>query len=493
MGSDSQHVLMLPFMARGHLIPFLELAKQIRRRTGFIITILNTAANIQFLRSQLLGSGVDEAAGGIRLVELPFCASDHGLPPNVESTRGLSLPQMIDLFYASTGLEAPLRRFILEEIIAKEGRPPLCIIADLFFGWAFDLAKNLRSVGVTFCTGGAYGTAAYVSLWKDIPQRHSNDGEFTLPGFPKSHRFHVSQLHKFLRAADGTDSWSRYFQPQLSKTVNSSGWLLNTVEEIEPLGMSIIRNYVKLPVWPVGPLLPPFMLSPPPASDPHDRKDRCVSWLDSQPHDSVLYISFGSQNTITLTQMMELAIGLEESGKPFIWVIRPPFGFDLEGEFREEWLPIGFESRLSETEKGMVVKKWAPQMEILSHRSTGAFLSHCGWNSVLESLSQGVPIVGWPLASEQAYNSKMLAEEMGVSVELTRGLEGNVTKENVKKIVELVLNREGKGGDMKKKAVEVGKHLRAAMKEDEFEKGSSLRAMDDFVDTILSSVSHQPV
>lgn len=184
--------------------------------------------------------------------------------------------------------------------------------------------------------------------------------------------------------------------------------------------------------------------------------------------------------------MMELAIGLEKSEKPFVWVIRPPFGFDLRGEFRPEWLPEGFEERAKAKNRGLLVRNWAPQLDILAHRSVGGFLSHCGWNSVMESLSQGVPIIGWPLAAEQAYNSKMLAEEKGVSVELTRGAQGAVVGDQVKQVIELVMDRDGEGGEMKKRANEVKLQIRAAMKEEGEHKGSALKAMDDFVASILS-------
>ncbi|KAF4391025.1 hypothetical protein F8388_024857 [Cannabis sativa] len=112
--------------------------------------------------------------------------------------------------------------------------------------------------------------------------------------------------------------------------------------------------------------------------------NKLFEWLDSQEPKSVLYITFGSQNTIGATQMMELAIGQEK-----------------------KWLPQGFEERAKEKNCGLLVRKWAPQLDILGHKSTGAFLNHCGWNSVMESLSQGVSIIGWPLAGEQNYNSKL--------------------------------------------------------------------------------------
>ncbi|KAA8527325.1 hypothetical protein F0562_034578 [Nyssa sinensis] len=496
MGGSQEHIVMLPFMAQGHIIPFLALARQIHQRTGFNITIANTPLNIQKLQSTVAkDTSSPSSQSPINLVALPFNSADHGLPPGRESTESLPLQQIITLFHASATLEAPCRRLI-SDIADKEGRPPLCIISDVFFGWATNVAKITGTVNVSFSTGGAYGTAAYVSMWQNLPHRFTECDDFCLPGFPDSCRFHISQLHRFLRAADGTDAWSTFFQPQISLSLRSYGWLCNAVEEIEPLGLDILRKYVKLPVWAIGPLLPPSILNPSSSSsnvssqragrDPGSSPEKCLEWLDLHPQGSVLYISFGSQNTISPSQMMELAKGLEDSGVAFIWVIRPPIGFDLKGEFRAEWLPEGFEERMVESKRGLLVHNWAPQVEILSHKSTGAFISHCGWNSTMESLSQGVPIIGWPLAAEQAYNSKMLMEEMGVSIELTRGVESTIVKEEVKRVIELVMNRKGKGGEMKKKSVEIGELIRAAVREEGGHKGSSLQAMDDFISTLLS-------
>lgn len=490
--TSSKHILLLPFMAQGHLKPFLELAHQIKlRSSGLTITILSTPLNIRLLR-EMSGDAADYAGNAsstlIRLVELPFRSSDHGLPDQVESTQSLSLNNVIKLFHASSALEAPVREFVAGEIVGKEGCPPLCIISDVFLGWAVKVAISFGSLCFSFSTGGAYGTAAYISVWKDLPHQHCTDEEeFSLPGFPKTHRFSRSQLHRFLRAANGTDEWSRFFQPQIKMSMASSGWLCNAIEEMEPLGMSILRDYVKLPVWAVGSAIPISMLPVSTRSNNEESSNQgIIGWLDLQPEDSVLYISFGSQNTITPLQMMELAAGLEESGRRFVWVIRPPFGFDVDREFRSEWLPDGFEERVvGSLKRGLLVHKWAPQRDILSHKSTGAFLSHCGWNSVMESLSLGVPMLGWPLAAEQAYNSKMLQEDTGVAVELTRGLEGKITKERVKEVVDMVLDRQGKGGEMKKKATEVSEKIRLATTEEDGRKGSSLKAMDDFLQKLI--------
>ncbi len=484
-----EHIVMLPHMGHGHLIPFL-LARQIQQTTGFTITVATEPnSNIQNLRSTLSSS---DPNSNIRFAELPFCSTDHDLPPNTENIENMSLTNMVTLLRASLSLKDPLL-CLLRDIIDQEGRPPLCLISDVFFGWATEVAKSVGTVNITFNTGGAYGNLAYNSIWLNLPHRSTDSDEFTVPGFPESYRFHRSQTHQYVRNADGTDMWSRFMQTQISQSMESYGWLCNSVEEIEPLGLDLLRKFLKLPVWSIGPLIPLVALKNQSGiykqhvgKKPGLAPEKCVEWLDLHGPDSVLYISFGSQNTIGVSQMMELAIGLEDSGVSFIWVIRPPIGFDLKSEFRAEWLPERFEERMKQSKQGLLVRNWAPQLDILSHKSTGAFLSHCGWNSVLESLSQGVPILGWPMAAEQAYNSKMLMEEMGVCVELARGSQGVIVGKDVKRVIELVLDKEGKGKDMRKKADEVKEQLRASMRDEKEEKGSSVKAMDDFVRTILS-------
>jgi hypothetical protein len=336
MGFD-EHIVMLPYLAHGHLIPFLALVKQLQRRTGFTITIASTKLNIQYLHSTIS----TDSNSSIRFAELPFCSSDHDLPPNIENTENLPPNKIVNLFHASLSLNDPFR-CLVRDIIDQEGRPPLCIISDVFFGWAVDVVKSVGTVNATFATAGAYGTMANSSLWLNLPHRSTDSDEFALSGFPESCRFHHSQLHPFLRAADGTDTWSTFMQPQISHCLESCGWLCNSVEEIEPLGLQLLRKFIKLPVSTI--YKHPSSSSRSSISRQRDGKEpglapeKCIEWLDLQCLDSVLYISFGSQNTIDASQMMELAIGLEKSGKAFIWVIRPPLGFDLNGEFRMEWL-----------------------------------------------------------------------------------------------------------------------------------------------------------
>jgi UDP:flavonoid glycosyltransferase YjiC (YdhE family) len=206
-----------------------------------------------------------------------------------------------------------------------------------------------------------------------------------------------------------------------------------------------------------------------------------VSFLDCHPPSSVLYISFGSQNSIRAEHMTELALALESAGRPFVWAVRPPVGHDVKGDFRaDQWLPDGFEEKARRGKRGLLLRGWAPQVRILAHASTGAFLSHCGWNSVLESVTHGVPILGWPLSSEQFYNAKMLNEEWGVCMEVARGKVEDtvVSRAAVADVVETVMGQTAKAAEMRRRLREIKEVMEVSWKEGS---GSSRKAVEDFL------------
>ncbi|KAG9447685.1 hypothetical protein H6P81_013813 [Aristolochia fimbriata] len=482
------HIILFPFMAQGHLIPFVSLAKLLQRRTNCLVTLLSTPLNVQKFRSVL------PPDAPIQVHSLPFDASDHGLPLGAENTDGLPFPLWVRLFHASRALRPAFEQF-LSDFRRRHGRPPLCVVADFFLGWTLFAARAMGVYHAVFTTCGAYGTAAFISLWGNLPHTKTEEEQFHLPGFPESFRLERSQMSLYMRAADGNDEWSRFFREISPPCFESDALLCNSVAEMEPFGLEVLRGMMKMPVWCIGLTLPPSSLHRHPSSSFSDNRTGketgisitdCVEWLNTHPPSSVLYISFGSQNTISETQMLKLAEGLESAGHPFIWVVRPPIGHDVNADFREEWLPEGFEERMRERKQGILVRKWAPQLEILAHESTGAFLSHCGWNSVLESMSQGVPIIAWPLASDQFYNSKMMEEELGVSLELTRGLVAEITVQTVVNVTQQVLGKTEKSADMKKKALVVSDMIRASMVEENGKTGSAINAVDEFMRTARS-------
>ncbi|MCL7040523.1 hypothetical protein MKW94_005815 [Papaver nudicaule] len=481
--SSSENVILFPFMAQGHLIPYLALALKIQSKFGYSVTIINTPLNIQKLQKSLPPN-----TSNISLVSLPYSSSDHNLPPNSENTDVLPYPLIINLLDSLHTLKPHLHKFISD--LVTQNTPPLCIISDMFFGWVVGIAKEFEIFHSVFVTGGAYGMAIYYSIWLNQPQlQNESEEEFLLPDFPHDLRIHRSQLANNVLQATGTDSWSLFYKRELSQTLGSDGFLFNTVEEFDQVGLTYFRSKLSQDsVWAVGPVSDYSLSLKSRASSGTNSDHLSIQWLDNQEENSVLYISFGSQNTISSTQMMQLAIGLEKSGKSFIWVVRPPLGYEMNEEFRSEWLPDGFEERMKAKNRGLLVRKWAPQLEILSHKATSVFLSHCGWNSILESLSFGVPIIGWPISADQYNNSKLLEEEIGVCVELARGNRNEIRHEDVVRVIDLVMSNESKKGDeMRSKVWEVKEMIESAIREEEQGcKGSSVTCLEEFFSMALA-------
>ncbi|CAN6321485.1 unnamed protein product [Urochloa humidicola] len=482
-GGGGGHLLLFPFLSQGHLIPFLNLAKHLEslvQRGGIgqrrlEVTIISTPRNVAGLRRAL------PAGSRIRFAELPFPRSDHGLPPDAESTDVIPL-HALPAFHFATELLRPSFEALLAELAERQGRENVCVLADIFLGWTAD---STRAVGVqhrVFLTSGAYSAAVTFSIWlrpPAFPRPADPADEQPLHDFPDV-RVRYAEFVNVVDTEDhATNPLLAYLCGMISLNFRHSGGLVvNTSEAIEPKGLRLIRKLSGLPTFAVGPLIGGRT---PPNGGVYE--DACIKFLDTKPPASVLYVSFGSQNTIPAAQMMELARGLEASGRPFIWSVRPPAEFDGDEEFRAEWLPDGFEERAA----GVVVRGWAPQVSILAHASTGAFLSHCGWNSVLESLWHGVPVVGWPLVADQVFDSRLL-EELGVGVEVASGrVFGGLGKgwEHVRDVVETVLGDGEKARDMRRKAAELKELVRAAVSvgADGEGKGSSVLAMESLLDS----------
>ncbi|GLT78816.1 hypothetical protein SLA2020_503410 [Shorea laevis] len=222
---------MFPFMAQGHLRPFLALAHRIAARYGHAVTLINTPLNINNLRSFLPPNSP------IRLLEIPFCSPNQGLPPNSENTDALPDALMLRLFQTSHSFK-PSFRGLISDIVHEQGRPPLCIIADMFFPWTAEVANEFGVFHAIFNAGGGYGMAVFHSLWSNFPRIRlsSTAPDYPIPGFPKSSRVQVNQIPNHLRTAECFDSWTLFIQKVLREWLDSDGLLLNTVEEFDPIG-----------------------------------------------------------------------------------------------------------------------------------------------------------------------------------------------------------------------------------------------------------------
>ncbi|XP_054815308.1 UDP-glycosyltransferase 92A1 [Prosopis cineraria] len=468
-------IVLFPFMAQGHIIPFLALALHLERKTGNTITMVNTPSNIKKLRASL------PPQSSINLLEIPFQASDHGLPPSTENTDVVPYTLVIRLLEATTALRPAFHLVIRNLIDSQPHRRPLCIIADIFLGWTASVAKEVGAFHVIFSGAGGYGLACYHSLWFHLPHRNRQSDEFLLPDFPEAGHIHKTQLPTNIAEADGSDAWSVFQKKNLSEWGKSDGMLFNTVDEVDSGGLHYFTRKLGLPVWAIGPVI----LSTGSGSRGKGggvSPELCREWLDMKPRGSVLYVCFGSMNTMSESQMMQLGMALEGSGRDFIWVVRPPTGHDINSEFRaQEWLPPGFLGRIQESRKGLIAIDWAPQLEILSHKAVSAFLSHCGWNSALEALSHGLPILGWPMAAEQFFNCKFLEQQVGVCVEVARGKSCEVRHQDIAASINAVMADQGKGRHMRSQAHRLKDIIGNATRDELAFMGSSIKALRAFL------------
>ncbi|GLU02691.1 hypothetical protein SLE2022_199320 [Rubroshorea leprosula] len=476
VGDRKKRVIMFPFMAHGHLNPFMALAEKLVRRGSCTITIVNTPWNIQTLKS----SFPPDSKTNISFAEIPFNSARYGLPVNAENMGELSPELSTRFLEASENLEPHFRNLLIS-ITEKEGKAPACIISDMFLGWTIKVANELGIFHSVFIAGAGYGMGIYFSLSLNISQRENGE-EFSLLDFPEASRIHQTQLGGEFKYSDETVSWFCFRERQFLFCLSSDAILLNSIPELDGMGAKYFHRKTRgKPIYMVGPICS----SPKRASQ---FPDDFSAWLDLHPPGSVLYVCFGSQFTILPSQMRELAKGLEESGVGFIWVIRPPVGFSVTEEINPEWLPDGFQDRIRSRNQGILIYKWAPQVEILRHKSTGGFLSHCGWNSVLESLCNGVPIIGWPLEGEQRFNSNFLEKEVGVCLEMARGTESATIKcDDVARTIKMAMGQTEKGEEMRRKALEIKKKMEDAIQERDGFKGSSVQAMDEFLSIATST------
>ncbi|KAK1302519.1 UDP-glycosyltransferase 73B1 [Acorus calamus] len=183
-----------------------------------------------------------------------------------------------------------------------------------------------------------------------------------------------------------------FYDRVLAADDNSFGSIVNTFYELEPEYADHYRNVMKRKAWHVGPLNIGLGHS---ISDP---STRVLSWLDERATGSVVYVCFGTLSRLTREQEREIRLGLADSGVPYIWVTS------------------GSEEEPKSDEKGLIVRGWAAQGAILGHRAVGGFVTHCGWNSVLEALARAVPMVTWPLCADQFYNERLVVEVLGLGI-----------------------------------------------------------------------------
>jgi len=343
----------------------------------------------------------------------------------------------------------------LRTLLSDSSNSVIAFITDLFGTDMLEVSTNLNISSYILFTS----SASFLCLMLHLPTMDLEmkylDGPVNVPGFPS------------IRFGDFPNSMKDKNHPLYPlflsisyRMFQTDGILINTFQELESESIQALVNGELLPslngtsmpsIYPVGPIISS------PESD-HENKSACLQWLDNQPASSVIFISFGSLGFLSGGQIRELALGLEASGKRFLWVLRrPPHDSNPDVS---SLLPPGFEQRTED--RGLVITSWAPQIAILAHPSSGAFLSHCGWNSVLESIWYGVPMIAWPLRADQKANAFFLVNDIKMAVGLQRRADGIVTKEEVEKAAREVMEGE-KGKQKRARAREIKESAKAAL------------------------------
>lgn len=415
-------VLMLPWLGHGHVSPYLELAKKLTAR-NFIIYLCSTPANLTSVRSNLS----EKFSQSIRLVELHLPSSPE-LPPHYHTTNGLPphlMPALKDAFENA----APNFGNILKNL-----KPDL-LIYDLLQPWAPAAASRNSIPAVEFISSSASMTALGYHFQK-IP------GEAYPFKSTLFFRDYESQLIKNLYVRNKDADRVVQCIERSNRVI-----LIKSFKEIEGKSSDYLSRLTGKKVVPVGHLVQDPILD--------DEDCEIMEWLNKKEKGSTIFVSFGSEYFLSEEDTAEIAHGLELCNVNFIWVVRFPKG---ENVSLEEALPQGFFGRVGD--RGKVVNGWAPQAKILTHPNTGGFVSHCGWNSVLEGMKFGLPIIAMPMHLDQPINARLI-EEVGVGIEVLRdSSSGKLNRETIAEVIIKVV-KESSGEEVRRKAKELRDKIEA--------------------------------
>ncbi|XP_030519841.2 UDP-glycosyltransferase 89A2-like [Rhodamnia argentea] len=406
MESPPPHMLLFPYPAQGHMLPHLDLAHQLSLR-GLALTVLVTPENLPLLNPLL------SAHPSVRTLVLPFPPHPK-LPSGVEHVRDIGLSGNVAMISALSALRLPLAQWF-----ASHPNPPVAILSDFFLGWTLDLANQLGVPRIAFFSSGAFLTSVIDFCFRNIESvRRASADAVELPDLPGAPSFREEHLPSSFRLYRESDPDWEIVKSGMLGNMASWGCVFNTFDHLEGQYLEYLRRRIgHRRVVGVGPL---NLIG---LDDLSGRGDLGVGggagsdvlgWLDGCPDGSVLYVCFGSQKLMTKEQMEALASGLETSGARFVWVVKTPTAEEGHGE-----LPDVFEARVAG--RGRIVRGWAPQLLILGHRAVGGFLSHCGWNSVQETVVAGKVVLAWPMEADQFVNARLLVEDVGVAVRACEG------------------------------------------------------------------------
>ncbi|CAM5998831.1 unnamed protein product [Sphagnum balticum] len=462
------HVVAFPFPAKGHIVPMVQLSTSLANY-GIAITFVIPTPHLASVRALLEESF--EGHGQIQIVcfEIPPQYVDTTLHNFLDLMRYLEQDKQEEFAGIVQQLMAPdvialnqpgfpISHSSSGSVGSFRFSPPVCIISDMLLNWTQTRDLSVSWHGIDWFNQGL------------LPFPPDAQERIEIPGFPPI--LPIDLPGPFKQGAANAKFPVQGLVANFKKLKEATMVLVNTVDELES---GIIVGLQKFhEILTVGPLL----LS-------HNNKslfkvdakeNDCLQFLIQQPRSSVLYICFGTIFTLPTKQLNELAVGLEASGVRFLWVIRTPKGED--GNLAPDiatFLPEGFMERTKD--RGLVYTSWAPQIQILAHPAVGGFLTHCGWNSIMESISMGVSMIAWPLWADQMLNARFCVDVLNIAIAVDK--KEIVGPEEVERVV-LLLMEDGTNDIVRKNVKELSKVVGRAIEPG----GSSRKNLDLLVEEL---------
>ncbi|XP_002515575.2 7-deoxyloganetin glucosyltransferase [Ricinus communis] len=481
MVGNKPHVVCVPFPMQGHIIPMLKFAKLLHYK-GFHVTFVNT----EFNHNRILDSRGSNSLDGFldfRFATIPLqhppSDSHTSLAMNLLALRETCRKHFLTLF----------RDLVtnLNDTASSSSPPVTCILSDAILSYSLTLSEELEIPNVLLWNMGASGFMSFkhsrdqikqcIAFLKDPNNIQGASGmnlDSMMEWIPGMKGAQVRDLSKFIKTKNQINSMEDSSEGDLGRASKASAVIFHTFDALESEVLDSLSPIFQR-VFTVGPLQ--LLLDQIP-NDQHNsiecnlwnEEAECIKWLNSKEPNSVIYINFGSTTVITEEQLVELAWGLANSNHNFLWITRPDLIMGASAILPPEFLV--------ETKERGFIASWCPQEEVLNHTSTAGFLTHCGWNSILESISSGTPMICWPFFGEHFVNCRKSCNEWGNGMELSN----NFKRDDVEKLVKELINGEN-GKKMKSKAME----WKELAEEATTPKGSSSLNLNNLVNEVLLS------
>ncbi|KAL8119723.1 hypothetical protein AgCh_016994 [Apium graveolens] len=445
--AQRKRILLFPLPLQGHINPMLQLANILHLK-GFSITVIHTTFN-----------SLDPS----RFPHFTFHSISDGLSAAEASTKDV----IALLSLLNVKCVAPFQE-CLARLLSDDGEEPVaCLISDAILHFTSAVAKCFELPRMVLRTGGVSSFLAFAAFPVLQQKGYLLDQDSRLEELvPELPPLRVKDLP--LIKTNNPETLYQLVEDMVKEAKSSSGLIWNSFEELEKPALTTLVHDFPIPIFHVGPFHKYF----PACSSslmPHDQT--CISWLDKQESNSVIYVSFGSIAAMSDKEYLEIALGLANSQHPFLWVIRPGM---IHGSDWIESLPNDYLEMLDG--RGHIVK-WAPQQEVLAHRAVGAFWTHNGWNSTLESICEGIPMVCMPCFTDQMVNARYVTHVWRVGVQLENGLKRAQIQRVIKRVM---VEKEGK--EMKERAA----HLKEMVSKCLQQGGSSYKSLESLVSYIIS-------